>query len=80
MSDQEKDKEKIAAAVTTPAPEATSAPVPGGAVKTASDEEASQYFYGEALVGFDQRGWAQAQPGFLQRPEGRMPCVLCSGA
>src|SRR5258708_22440980 len=52
MSDQEKDKEKVAT-VTTPGPEATSAPVPGGAVKTATDEEASQYFYGEALVGFD---------------------------
>ena len=52
MSDQEKDKEKVAT-VTTPAPEATSAPVPGAATKTATDEEASQYFYGEALVGFD---------------------------
>src|SRR5246500_1203917 len=52
MSDQEKDKEKA----TTPAsarPEATSAPVPGVATKTATEEEASQYFYGEALVGFD---------------------------
>src|SRR3981189_3810532 len=53
MSDQEKDKEKVAAASTTPAPEATSAPVPGAATKTATDEEASQYFFGEALVGFD---------------------------
>ncbi len=53
MSDQEKDKEKPAAA-TTATPEATSAPVPGtAATKTATEEEASQYFYGEALVGFD---------------------------
>jgi len=51
MSDQEKEKEKVAA-VTTPAPDATSAPVPGVS-KTATEEEASQYFYGEALVGFD---------------------------
>src|SRR5438445_10513301 len=52
MSDQEKDKEKA----TIPAsarPEATSAPVPGVATKTPTEEEASQYFYGEALVGFD---------------------------
>src|SRR6266852_5248765 len=53
MSDQEKDKEKVAAATTTAVPDATSAPVPGAAAKTATDEEASQYFYGEALVGFD---------------------------
>src|SRR6202043_526759 len=35
------------------APDATSAPVTGAATKTATEEEASQYFYGEALVGFD---------------------------
>src|SRR6202047_4731293 len=52
MSDQEKDKEKP----TPPAgaaPGATSAPVTGAATKPATEEEASQYFYGEALVGFD---------------------------
>jgi dTMP kinase len=53
MSDQEKDKEKVAAATTTTAADATSAPVPGAVTKTPSDEEASQYFSGEALVGFD---------------------------
>src|SRR5580765_2172106 len=51
MSDHE--KEKAAAATTPAAPDATSAPVPGAVAKTATDEEASQYFYGEALVGFD---------------------------
>ena len=50
MSDQEKDKEKAATPAST---EATSATVPGVATKTATEEEASQYFYGEALVGFD---------------------------
>src|SRR5260221_7558747 len=49
MSDQEKDKERP----TNATPDATSTPVPGGATKTASEEDASQYFYGEALVGFD---------------------------
>src|ERR1700747_3489125 len=52
MSDQEKDKEKAATAATT-TPDSTSAPVAGAATKTATEEEASQYFYGEALVGFD---------------------------
>src|SRR4030088_445776 len=54
MPDQEKDKEKAGAATTvTPTPDATSSPVSGPATKTATEEEASQYFYGEALVGFD---------------------------
>src|SRR5260370_2991182 len=52
MAEQEKDKEKAAGA-TTAALDATSASVPGTVVKTATEEEASQYFYGEALVGFD---------------------------
>ena len=51
MSDQEKENEKVVAAPTATA-DATSAPAPGTATKT-TDEEASQYFYGEALVGFD---------------------------
>ena len=53
MSDQEKDKEKAATATTTATPDATSAPVSGPTTKVPTDEEASQYFYGEALVGFD---------------------------
>ncbi len=52
MSDQEKEKEKVAAAPTATA-DAASALAPGTATKTPTDEEASQYFYGEALVGFD---------------------------
>src|SRR5260370_14271388 len=52
MAEQEKDKEKAAGA-TTAALDATSASVPSTVVKTATEEEASQYFYGEALVGFD---------------------------
>ena len=52
MSDQGKDKEKSAAAPTATA-DATSVPMPGSTTKTPTDEEASQYFYGEALVGFD---------------------------
>jgi len=52
MPEQEKEKEKTAAAPTATA-EATPVPVPGTATKTPTDEEASQYFYGEALVGFD---------------------------
>src|ERR1700736_6304366 len=52
MSDQEKEKDKPAAPASA-IPDVTSAPVPGAATKTATEEEASQYFYGEALVGFD---------------------------
>src|SRR5256886_337331 len=52
MSDQE--KEKTASAVPT-ATEETPAPVPPAAPapKVPTEEEAAQYFYGEALVGFD---------------------------
>ena len=53
MSDQEKDKEKATGAATTVTADATSAPVSGPTTKIPTDEEASQYFYGEALVGFD---------------------------
>ena len=52
MADPEKDKEKATAATTTTA-DATSTPVPAGGQRAATEEEASQYFYGEALVGFD---------------------------
>ena len=52
MSDQEKEKDKPAAPASA-IPDVTSAPVPGAVTKTATEEEASQYFYGEALVGFD---------------------------
>src|SRR6202011_245609 len=48
MSEQEKDK--WGAAATS---EPTSSPVSTPTAKVASEEEASQYFYGEALVGFD---------------------------
>ncbi|HEY2822795.1 MAG TPA: dTMP kinase [Candidatus Acidoferrum sp.] len=60
MPDHEKEKEKDrAAAVTAPAPpqpaELTGAPVqPVPATKVpATEEDASQYFFGEPLVGFD---------------------------
>jgi dTMP kinase len=57
MSDQEKEKEKekeksAAASTTTADPATAPAPAPS-ATKTPTDEEAAQYFYGEALVGFD---------------------------
>src|SRR5947209_5442541 len=54
MADQDKEKEKAAPLQTTPV-DATSAPAPTATLKpaTATEEEASQYFYGEALVGFD---------------------------
>src|ERR1700680_4947348 len=52
MSDQEKDKEKPTPPAAA-APDATSAPVTGAAPKTATEEEASHYFFGEPLVGFD---------------------------
>src|ERR1700676_205554 len=50
MSDQEKEKDKSIAAVTA---DNASAPAASAAAKTATEEEAAQYFYGEALVGFD---------------------------
>jgi dTMP kinase len=57
MSDQEKEKEKekeksAAASTTTADPATAPAPAPS-ATKTPTDEEAAQFFYGEALVGFD---------------------------
>src|SRR5713101_795796 len=52
MSEQEKEKEKIVAATATATPDG-SAPAPSAPAKTPTDEEAAQYFYGEALVGFD---------------------------
>ncbi|HEU0369147.1 MAG TPA: dTMP kinase [Candidatus Acidoferrum sp.] len=53
MPDQEKEKEKSGSTATTTADPATApAPAPA-ATKTPTDEEAAQYFYGEALVGFD---------------------------
>ena len=50
MSDQEKEKDKSIAAVTA---DNASAPAASAPAKTPTDEEAAQYFYGEALVGFD---------------------------
>src|ERR1051326_8737209 len=54
MSEQEKEKEKPGTGTATATAEGTPAP-PGtpAAQKAASGEEASQFFYGEALVGFD---------------------------
>src|ERR1043166_5597571 len=54
MSEQEKEKEKPGTGTATATAEGTPAP-PGTppAQKAASGEEASQFFYGEALVGFD---------------------------
>src|SRR5712664_824101 len=52
MAEQEKDKEKAGGAATA-APDAPSAPATGTFPTTATDEEASQFFFGEALVGFD---------------------------
>src|SRR5713101_2463778 len=52
MSEQEKEKEKAVAPTATATPDA-SAPPPSVPAKTPTDEEAAQYFYGEALVGFD---------------------------
>jgi dTMP kinase len=49
MSDQDKEKEKPGTAATATA----DAPTPTAPAKTPTDEEAAQYFYGEALVGFD---------------------------
>jgi thymidylate kinase len=52
--EQEKEKEKPAASVATEAP-APAAPTPAPALKSASEveEEASHYFFGEPLAGFD---------------------------
>jgi dTMP kinase len=53
MSDLEKEKEKTGSAAATAADPATVPAPPPAATKTPTDEEAAQYFYGEALVGFD---------------------------
>jgi len=53
MSDLEKEKEKSGSAATTAADPAIAPAPPAAATKTPTDEEAAQYFYGEALVGFD---------------------------
>jgi len=53
MSDLEKEKEKTGSAPTTAADPATATAPPPAVTKTPTDEEAAQYFYGEALVGFD---------------------------
>src|SRR6266478_3196897 len=53
MPDQEKEKEKAESTSAVATPEASAPPAPSPAAKTATEEEASQYFYGEALVGFD---------------------------
>src|SRR6202790_5240759 len=50
MSDQEKEKDKSIAEVTA---DNASAPAASAPAKTPTDEEAAQYFYGEALVGLD---------------------------
>src|ERR1700719_292023 len=50
MWDQEKEKETSAGVATG---ETVPAPAPSAAAKIATEEEAAQYFYGEALVGFD---------------------------
>jgi dTMP kinase len=55
--EKERDKAPVAATTATTATEQTAAPVPGQpapATKVpAAEEEASQYFFGEPLVGFD---------------------------
>lgn len=53
MSDQEKEKEKTGSAATTTADPAIAPASAPAVTKTPTDEEAAQYFYGEALVGFD---------------------------
>src|ERR1700731_5433858 len=55
MSDQEKEKEKLSTVAIVP-PEssaATGAPLPAVKPGAAGEEGNAQYFYGEALVGFD---------------------------
>ena len=55
MPDQDREKDKSASAAQTAITEATSQPATGPATKAAADEDgaASQYFFGEPLVGFD---------------------------
>src|ERR1700693_481101 len=52
MSDQEKEKEKSAAIATATA-DTTPSAAPSAAAKAPTDDEASQHFFGEPLVGFD---------------------------
>ena len=55
MSDQEKEKEKLSAVAIVPpeSPAATGAPLPAVKPGAAGEDGNAQYFYGEALVGFD---------------------------
>jgi dTMP kinase len=56
MPDQEKEKEKTAAAAETAQPQAMPHPTAAGAKSAAmpqGEDGAAQFFYGEALVGFD---------------------------
>ena len=54
MSDQEKEKEKsVAPVVPVELTQATGAPLPGVKPVAPGEDDAAQYFYGEALVGFD---------------------------
>src|SRR6202142_2498587 len=55
MTDQEKEKEKLSVAPILPAesPAATGAPLPAAKPTAAGEDGNAQYFYGEALVGFD---------------------------
>src|SRR4249919_3695207 len=55
MPDQEKEREKLSAAPILPAesPAATGAPLPAPKPAAVGEDGNAQYFYGEALVGFD---------------------------
>jgi dTMP kinase len=55
MADQDKEKDKSAPSAQTTTPEATAQPTTGPAAKPSADDDgaASQYFFGEPLVGFD---------------------------
>jgi dTMP kinase len=53
MSEPEKETEKATGAAATTTADAPPAPAPSAPPKTPTDEEAAQFFYGEALVGFD---------------------------
>jgi dTMP kinase len=55
MSDQEKEKEKLSVVAIVPpeSPAATGAPLPAAKPATPGEDGNAQYFYGEALVGFD---------------------------
>ena len=54
MPDQEKEKEKSSPSVVpVELTQATGAPLPGVKPAAPGEDDAAQYFYGEALVGFD---------------------------